>query len=205
MMQILDQQVQDPTARTHNDNLARHRKAFNDMVPVAQSLVNLESVLGKPIDEAEAVVKEIHDQREEYDAVREASIDAVQIPEVLSTEKSASPSQKTFWSARNTNSESMDRSFATPKRSAKKKTKSRSTTWMSLAAKFGCQAPRKRQSGKWKEFQFATTLKDDAGEWRIYYINPKFFTSDASTTPLNSWISGGAIEVELIREGNIGK
>jgi len=58
---------------------------------------------------------------------------------------------------------------------------------------------------KWKEFQFATTLKDENGLWRITYIKPKFFTSGASTTPLNSWISGGVVEGDLIREENIGK
>lgn len=207
-LQQLDQQLEEPTAGTSNADLARHRKAFDDMIPIAESLVNLESVLGKPATEADAAVTAIRERRIAYEAQREASIDQVRMPTALSTDPERLAIAK----------EVLERpkyGFGTHgpiilnTKDILEKERKQSEIEIDDVDFFGGEI---RMSGtkettvwKWKEFQFATALKEEDGQWRIYYIKPKLFTSGASTTPLNSWISGAVVEGDLIREENIGK
>ena len=57
---------------------------------------------------------------------------------------------------------------------------------------------------KWKEFKFATPLKEtDSDTWYIWWITAKNFSSGGKNTPLNQWISGGATKGNLILPENI--
>lgn len=56
---------------------------------------------------------------------------------------------------------------------------------------------------KWTEFRFATPLKDgETGDWYIWWITAKKYTSGSSITPLNSWISGKATKGNRIPKEN---
>ena len=55
----------------------------------------------------------------------------------------------------------------------------------------------------WTEFNFATPIKDsESGEWYIWWITAKNYTSGSSITPLNSWISGKATKGNRILKSN---
>ena len=202
----MDQQVQEPTARTNNTDLARHRNALDDMIPVAESLVNLESVLGNSTEEAEAGVTSIRERRKTYEAQREASIDLVRMPAALSTDTERLAIAREVLENPKYEFGEHGPIILNTKEILEKERK-QSEIEIDDVDFFGGEI---RMSGtkettvwKWKEFQFATALKEEGGQWRIYYIKPKLFTSGASTTPLNLWISGGVVEGELIREENI--
>lgn len=207
-LQQLDQQIQQPDARTSNADLARHRKAFDDMIPVAESLVNLESVLGKPTTEAKAAVAAIHERRATYEAQREASIDQVRMPAALSTDPERLAIAKDILERPKYK---YGEHGAIILNTAKILEKERTHDEIEIddvdfyGGEIRMSGTKETTVWKWKEFQFATALKEDDGHWRIYYIKPKLFTSGASTTPLNTWIAGGTIEGELIREEHIGQ
>ncbi len=55
---------------------------------------------------------------------------------------------------------------------------------------------------KWKEFRFATPIRDDDGKWYIWSITAKNFSSGSSATPLNQWISGKAHKGNQILQKN---
>lgn len=45
---------------------------------------------------------------------------------------------------------------------------------------------------KWKEFKFATPIRDADGKWYIWWITARNYSSGSSVTPMNQWISGKA-------------
>ena len=205
----LDQQVETPTARTSKEAQMRHRWAFGKMVPIAESAVTLERVLGRSTEEAEAGVAAIEARAKAYEATFQAAIDSTRMPKPVSTDadrlaiaKDVLERPKYEFGAHGpiilNTAEILD------------KERKESEIEIDDVDVFGGEI---RMSGtkettvwKWKEFQFATALKEkDSDLWRIYYIKPMFFTSGASTTPLNQWISGGVVEGELIREEHVGK
>jgi len=55
---------------------------------------------------------------------------------------------------------------------------------------------------KWQEFKFATPIKDESGDWYIWWITAKNYSSGASTTPINEWVSGRTTKGSLILEEN---
>lgn len=205
----LDQQVQTPTARTGGAELHRHRHSLEKMIPIAESAITLERVLGKPTDDAEAALAAIRERRTAYEATREAAIDEVRMPKPVSTDPERLAIAKDVVSRPKYKFGEHGPIILNTAEILEKERKE-SEIEIDDVDVYGGEI---RMSGtqettvwKWKEFQFATALKEDGTDlWRIYYIKPKYFTSGASTTPLNSWISGGVVEGEFIREENIGK
>ncbi len=57
---------------------------------------------------------------------------------------------------------------------------------------------------EWDQFQVATA-EQEGGRYYIYYNTLKYFTSGASTTPLNKWILSGRIQGIEIPQENIHK
>ena len=55
---------------------------------------------------------------------------------------------------------------------------------------------------KWKEFKFATPVKSDTGEWYIWWITARNYSSGGSHTPINEWVAGKSSQGSLIRKEN---
>jgi hypothetical protein len=55
---------------------------------------------------------------------------------------------------------------------------------------------------KWDEFQVRTAEQVD-GKWYIFVNDLKYFTSGASTTPLDRWLVSNRWQAEQILEENI--
>ncbi len=56
---------------------------------------------------------------------------------------------------------------------------------------------------QWQEFKFATPIKEaESGDWYIWWITAKNFSSGWERTPIGRWISGGATKGDLILEEN---
>jgi hypothetical protein len=55
---------------------------------------------------------------------------------------------------------------------------------------------------KWQEFKFATPLKHDDGQWYIWWITAKKFSSGGNNTPLGRWVSGKASQGNPILRSN---
>ncbi|KAA3616605.1 MAG: hypothetical protein DWQ05_12810 [Calditrichaeota bacterium] len=56
---------------------------------------------------------------------------------------------------------------------------------------------------KWDEFKFAVPLKEqNSGQWHIWWITAKKFSSGGPNTPINTWISGKATKGNPIPRGN---
>ena len=73
---------------------------------------------------------------------------------------------------------------------------------ISLSGKITWSGTRESWQYKWQEFKFATPIKDDSGDWYIWWITAKNYSSGASTTPLNQWVSGRTTKGSLILEEN---
>ncbi len=208
-LEQMQNQILPPSAGMHADELARIRKTFDDMIPVAQSAVYLESGLGRPTEEAEKSVEALRAQRAEFKAGREAAIDAVRMPEPVSTDADRLAIAKEILETERYGFGEYGPIILNTKEILEK-SREESEIEIDDVDFFGGEI---RMSGTketttwtWEEFQFATALREPGTDlWRITYIKPKKFTSGASTTPIGSWISGGVVETDLIREENIGK
>lgn len=54
---------------------------------------------------------------------------------------------------------------------------------------------------RWQEFKFVTPLQDaDSGDWYLWWITAKRFSSGAETTPIGTWVSGAATKGDQILE-----
>jgi len=59
---------------------------------------------------------------------------------------------------------------------------------------------------KWQEFTFAVPLQEiDTGNWYIWWITAKKFSSGGARTPIGRWVSGAANQGDQILAKNIGK
>ncbi|WP_299880966.1 hypothetical protein [uncultured Cocleimonas sp.] len=76
---------------------------------------------------------------------------------------------------------------------------------ISLSGKLTWSGTRETWQYKWQEFKFATPIKDKSGDWYIWWITAKNYSSGASTTPLNEWVSGRTTKGSLILEENFNK
>ncbi len=55
----------------------------------------------------------------------------------------------------------------------------------------------------WQEFKFATPLQEaESGDWYIWWITAKKFSSGWEKTPIGAWVSGAATKGDLILEEN---
>ena len=55
---------------------------------------------------------------------------------------------------------------------------------------------------KWQEFKFATPMRHENGEWYIWWITAKNYSSGWERTPIGQWISGRTTQGDLILEEN---
>lgn len=56
---------------------------------------------------------------------------------------------------------------------------------------------------RWDEFKFATPIREvESGDWHIWWITAKKFSSGWEGTPIGRWVSGAAIQGDLIPEQN---
>lgn len=56
---------------------------------------------------------------------------------------------------------------------------------------------------RWQEFKFATPIKDDeTGNWHIWWITAKNYSSGWERTPIGQWVSGKATKGSLIPKEN---
>ena len=57
---------------------------------------------------------------------------------------------------------------------------------------------------RWEEFRFATPIQDRAsGDWHIWWITARKYSSGWDKTPIGKWVSGAAVKGDLIAERNI--
>lgn len=56
---------------------------------------------------------------------------------------------------------------------------------------------------RWGEFKFATPIRNvESGDWHIWWITAKKFSSGWEGTPIGRWVSGAATQGDLIPEQN---
>jgi hypothetical protein len=56
---------------------------------------------------------------------------------------------------------------------------------------------------RWQEFRFATPIQDaDSGDWHVWWITARNYSSGWDKTPIGRWVSGTAVRGELIPEEN---
>ena len=203
----LDNQVQAPSAGHDLDTIQRHRQALDDMVPVARSVVHLESVLKRPTNDANTHVEALQQRRTSYDRELDALIDRVRMPEPKSPDATMlaiaeevlknpryefgahGPIVLTSTGMTEREKQSSEIDFDKAEVSGNTlKLSGTETTW----------------TYRWREFHFMTALREPGTDlWRLHQITPKYFTSGGTNTPLNSWISGGVVATDLIRENAV--
>ncbi len=73
---------------------------------------------------------------------------------------------------------------------------------VSLSGTITMSGTRETWNYKWDEFKFATPIKDDNGDWYVWWITAKKYQSGWEKTPIGYWISGGAVKGSLILPDN---
>ncbi len=73
---------------------------------------------------------------------------------------------------------------------------------LSLSGTLTLTGTRETWHYKWDEFNFAAPLKNDDGQWYIWWITAKKYESGWERTPIGRWVSGAATQGSLILEKN---
>ena len=73
---------------------------------------------------------------------------------------------------------------------------------ISLSGKITLTGTKTTWTYRWQEFKFATPLQDKGGNWYVWWITARKFSSGGSRTPIGEWVSGKAVKGSLIREEN---
>ncbi len=73
---------------------------------------------------------------------------------------------------------------------------------ISLSGDITWSGTRETWNYDWDEFFYATPLRDENGDWYIWWNKAAYYRSGAESTPLNQWISAGATKGNLILEEN---
>ncbi len=56
---------------------------------------------------------------------------------------------------------------------------------------------------RWQEFRFATPIQDvDSGDWHIWWITARKYSSGWEKTPIGRWVSGAAVKGDRILESS---
>lgn len=55
---------------------------------------------------------------------------------------------------------------------------------------------------RWEEFKFATPIQSPSGDWHVWWITAKNFSSGWERTPIGQWVSGAATKGDLIPREN---
>lgn len=198
----LENQVQPPRTTDDAPTTARHRQSLEAMQAVLQSAIDLESVLKRPTAAFESRLTEMKRWRAAYDRTRDEQIAAVRMPAPKSTNAEMLAVAKKVLA-------NPDYEFgphgpvvlnATEIVSREKKTSELDIDKIgTYGGKVTLSGTETTWTYRWREFQFATALREPQSElWRIHYIMAKYFTSGASKTPLNRWVSGGVVATDLI-------
>jgi hypothetical protein len=59
---------------------------------------------------------------------------------------------------------------------------------------------------RWREFKFATPIKETAsGDWHVWWITAKNFSSGWERTPIGRWVPGDAVKGDLIPPENFSR
>ena len=59
---------------------------------------------------------------------------------------------------------------------------------------------------RWQEFRFATPIQDAAsGDWYIWWITARNYSSGWERTPIGRWVSGAAVQGDRILEAHVFK
>jgi hypothetical protein len=73
---------------------------------------------------------------------------------------------------------------------------------VSLSGTITMSGTRESWNYKWDEFKFASPIKDDNGDWYIWWITAKKYESGWEKTPIGYWVSGGSVKGSLILPEN---
>lgn len=73
---------------------------------------------------------------------------------------------------------------------------------VSLSGTITLSGTRESWHYEWDEFKFATPLKDDNGQWHIWWITAKKYASGWEKTPIGQWVSGSTVQGSLILPEN---
>ena len=55
---------------------------------------------------------------------------------------------------------------------------------------------------KWQEFKFATPIEDEAGDWYVWWITARNYSSGGRRTPIGEWVAGASSRGSKIRKEN---
>lgn len=55
---------------------------------------------------------------------------------------------------------------------------------------------------RWQEFKFATPVRADNGNWHVWWITARNYSSGGGRTPIGQWVAGKSVQGSQIQEGN---
>lgn len=72
---------------------------------------------------------------------------------------------------------------------------------ISLSGKITLHGTKTTWHYKWREFKFATPIKGDKGNWYIWWITARNYSSGGGRTPIGKWVAGKSVKGSIIRRG----
>lgn len=185
----------------------RSHERLDEMRAIAASEVYFYSSIGKENIEADNRLEEINKARTSYDEKRQIALSGNRLPEPKSTSAEMLALAKEI--VENPKYEFGEHGpiiLTTDKivdRERKESEAKIDDVDVSASGDITLKGTETTWTYKWKEFKFATPLKEENGDWYIWWITAKNFSSGGNRTPIGSWISGGANKGMLILEENI--
>lgn len=187
---------------------ARVYGQLDDELALARSVVSYQEALGKqPTPASVGRVEEIAALRQTYAENRRKALGDSTLPEPKSTDAERIAIAETILARPSYEfGEHGPVVLTTPEIVEREKTVSRAEIKdvdVSLSGTITMSGTETSWHYKWREFKFATPIRDaESGDWHIWWITAKNFSSGWEKTPIGVWISGGATKGSIIPEEN---
>ena len=174
---------------------------------LAQSIAAFQIGLGKePTANTTARIEEITALRKKYVDGRTKVLGDSKLPEPASTDADRlAIAEKILANPEYEFGEHGPVVLTTPEIVTREKEVSRDTIKdvdVSLSGTITLSGTRESWKYKWDEFKFATPLKDESGDWYIWWITAKKYESGWERTPIGMWVSGSTVKGSLILPEN---
>lgn len=181
---------------------------FADSLAVANSALHLEQALGRETAKARQLIGQIEQAKTAFATNRQIALEASRLPQAKSSDKQLlaiaeqilTKPKYEFGEFRSI----VLTTAGTTKRELKSSEVDIDDVELTLAGDVKLSGTETTWTYKWEEFKFAVALKEaESGQWYIWWITAKNFSSGGDKTPLNQWVSGKATKGNQILEKNL--
>ena len=188
------------------DQIEQADKLYADGLDMAKSSIALESALGRTTKRGDDLIVKIEKAKSDFAAHHKIALDTSRMPKPKSKNKKQIKLAKGILAIPRYEFGEHGPIVLTTEKITEHERKDSETKFDDIEFHLNGDATltgtKTTWTYKWKEFRFATPIKDDDGKWHIYWVTARNYSQGSSITPLDQWISGKVTKGNQILKKN---